>query len=80
MEPCVDSVLEDAFCLSPKERAVLAEKLLDSLDEHQRAEIDQAWLEEVDRRMDSLVRGTSRLIPAEEVFEKYRKEQEDVGQ
>jgi putative addiction module component (TIGR02574 family) len=42
-------VLEDALTLAPNDRAELAARLLESLDEHE-ADIEMAWAAEIERR------------------------------
>ncbi|MHB8765822.1 MAG: addiction module protein [Deferrisomatales bacterium] len=59
-----------AMHLTVSERARLAERLLSSLDED--SEIEQAWAAEIDRRIDEYERGDTKLIPAEEVFDRVR--------
>ena len=64
------SIIEDiesaAMQLSRAERARLAERLIASLDED--AEIEQAWAEEVRRRVEELHSGAVQSIPGEQVF------------
>ncbi|RJP34881.1 MAG: addiction module antitoxin RelB [Candidatus Omnitrophota bacterium] len=52
--------------LSRAERARLAERLIASLDED--VEIEQAWAEEVHRRVKELQSGAVQSIPGEQVF------------
>ncbi len=59
-----------AMHLSVSERAQLAQRLLASLDED--SEIEQAWAEEIDRRLDEYERGAVRTVPGEEVFARIR--------
>jgi putative addiction module component (TIGR02574 family) len=62
-----------ALSMKPKERAKLAEQLLASLDGPERNEIDAAWAEEIERRIDEMESGKVKGIPAEEVFKKYQR-------
>ena len=67
------NVLVDTVLALPVEsRAFLAEKLLESLDESTRAEIDAAWGEEIDRRIQEFDEGKVKGIPADEVFAAIR--------
>lgn len=59
-----------AMHLSVSERAQLAQRLLASLDED--SEIEQAWAEEIDRRLDEYERGAVQTVPGEEAFAKAR--------
>jgi putative addiction module component (TIGR02574 family) len=63
-----DSLLESALTLSPKLRAILAERLLSSLDDPQQSEIDKAWAAEADRRFEEIQSGALTPIPGEEVM------------
>ena len=64
----LDTVLEAALNLPPENRVTLAEKLLESLDARDQAEIDAAWGAEGERRLAAIERGEARTVPAEEVF------------
>ena len=64
--------LEAAALALPREaRAKLARRLLDSLDEN--AEVDQAWKQEVERRLEAYRHGDAESVPADEVLEEARK-------
>jgi putative addiction module component (TIGR02574 family) len=63
-----DTVLDAALALPPEGRAVLAEKLLESLAEQDQIDIDKAWLAEAEKRLAELQRGEAKAIPAEEVM------------
>ncbi|MBK1731237.1 addiction module protein [Thiococcus pfennigii] len=60
----------EALHLSEEERAVLAQKLLLSLDTPTEAEIAKDWLVEADRRARELDSGLVEAIPAQEVRRK----------
>jgi putative addiction module component (TIGR02574 family) len=60
--------------LSEKERAYLAQRLLVSLDdmgEDDPAEVEQAWSDELRRRIDEVENGTVEMIPAEEMMAEF---------
>jgi putative addiction module component (TIGR02574 family) len=61
-----------ALGLPPKERARLAQRLIASLDPESDRDVEQAWLEESERRLDELESGKVAGIPAEQVLEKAR--------
>ena len=67
-----EAILEHALLLSPRDRAILAEKLLASLDRPDPA-IDALWAEEVENRINAYEAGELKAIPAEEVIKKYKK-------
>ncbi|MEW6299765.1 MAG: addiction module protein [Thermodesulfobacteriota bacterium] len=65
----VKAALEtEALKLSPRLRARLAEKLLQSLETLSEAENEQLWAEEALRRNEELETDTAAARPAEEVF------------
>jgi len=63
-------LLKHALTLSEKERAELASSLIDSLDSAIDPDAEQAWQEEIARRLASLEDGTVKTIPWEEVRRK----------
>ena len=65
-------VLEQALKLTPQERAEVAEQLIASLDEGPDAEVEQAWQEEVQRRLQQVERGEVKTVPWEEVQRRLR--------
>ncbi len=66
-------ILKEALSLSSDERARLADGLLTSLDVPN-PEIDAMWVREADDRMAAYDRGEMKAIPAQEVFDKIRKQ------
>lgn len=58
--------------LAPKERARLAQRILESLESLSQSEIEALWLEEADRRDQALDADPSRAIPGEEVLREAR--------
>lgn len=59
-----------ALHLSRHQRARLAQKLIDSLDEED--EVEQQWAEEAERRYEELRSGTVEPVPAKQVFAEVR--------
>jgi putative addiction module component (TIGR02574 family) len=66
-------ILESALALSENERAELAAKLLDSLDEGSDPDAEEAWAAEITKRAESVLRGEAKLVPWEEVQAKAAK-------
>ena len=62
----------EALHLPPAERARLAHSLLLSLENLSDAELQEAWLDEAQRRADEIDQGLVELISAEEVSAKAR--------
>ncbi len=58
--------------LNLKERAALAKRIVQSLDELSESEIEALWVEEAERRLDELEQGLATEIPAEEVLRRAR--------
>ena len=50
----------------------MAEQLLDSIRTRREREIEEAWMAEVERRIQAIEDGTAELIPAEQVFRELR--------
>lgn len=61
-----------ALKLDEKHRAELAKRLLISLEEKVDEDIEQAWIDEVNRRKAQIESGQVETIPAEKVLEKAR--------
>ena len=71
MNQRLKSILEQAQELDVAERERLAELLIASISSD--AENDTAWIEEIEDRIVAEEQGEARLIPAEDVFAKYRR-------
>lgn len=62
----------ELLTLPRKERADLALRLIQSLDESAEEDVDAYWKEELVRRSRQIESGEAELIPADEVFKKAR--------
>lgn len=58
--------------LEPRDRARLAQILLESLEELSEQEIEELWLDEAERRVRAIAEGKMELLPADEVMEEAR--------
>jgi len=58
--------------LDLKDRATLAKRIVESLDELSKEEIEALWVEEAERRLDELEQGAATEIPAEEALRRAR--------
>lgn len=67
------SLRQQALALDDKDRADLAYDLLDTLDPGPASEVDQAWLDEAERRVTDLDAGTIRSAPIDGVLEDIKK-------
>lgn len=66
-------IVEQALKLSPTERAEVAEKLIVSLDEVPETDVEQAWQEEIQKRLAQVDRGEVELIDSDTVMAELRK-------
>jgi putative addiction module component (TIGR02574 family) len=66
----------EALDLPLHQRAALAEVLVDSLPLEQKANIEQAWREEVHRRLQEYEQGRMKALDGEEVFEELLRDEE----
>ena len=64
-----DSRIDEILHLPRESRALLAEKLLESLDYEEGFEVSQVWLDEIRRRCREIDEGTVALSSSERVFE-----------
>jgi putative addiction module component (TIGR02574 family) len=67
-----DAITAAALALSPEAKAKLAEQLLESFDPPAQTEIDAAWAEEAERRIDAFDRGEDRTIAADQALRDAR--------
>lgn len=63
-----EEIMSAAMTLSPNERVMLAEHLIDSIDGADQERIDRLWAEEAERRMKEIEDGVVKPIPGEEVM------------
>ncbi len=76
----VSDLLKKALALPPEARAALAGSLLESLEEHPADEgVNEAWAEEIKRRIEEIDSGKVRLIPYEEVRRRLAARLADAG-
>jgi len=71
MNQRVKTIFEEVKKLSPEEQDELSRLLLEITGPD--PEIDQAWIEECERRLDAYVNGETRARDAQEVLAKYFK-------
>ena len=68
MSQQLDQVSQAAMSLTPDERAELAELIWESVTAEEQAPIEQAWREEIDRRIARADERGTPGIPAEQVL------------
>lgn len=67
------AIVEQALKLSPTERADVAEQLLASLDEALDSDVEKAWQEEIQRRLQQVERGEVELMDSDTVMAELRR-------
>jgi putative addiction module component (TIGR02574 family) len=72
MEREAAQVLRDALALPPEARAALVDTLIGSLDSGTDAGAEEAWREEIYRRVQEIDSEAVRLIPWEEARRRLR--------
>ena len=60
-------LLQQALELSEEDRAALAQALLDTVSPFQDKAIEEAWKEEIGRRINEIDSGRAKTVPWEEV-------------
>lgn len=68
-----NEVESDAMQLSPQERALLVERLLNTLDPGEDVDSEELWLQEAERRFQKYRAGGMASKPAAQVFEDANK-------
>lgn len=75
MNSRVAEVLDKAMALSSHERGLLIDRLVESLDDAAPDEgVDQAWADEIKRRVDNIRAGKVKMIPGKQVLRELAKE------
>ncbi len=67
-----EQIMKEALKLPSIERAILADKLLSSLDKPDKV-IDEIWRREIEDRIAAYNTGKAETVSVEEVMAKYRK-------
>lgn len=68
MTTAVRKLFEQAKKLPPEERADLVDMLIVDAAENPDPAIEQAWLEEIQRRVDAIERGEAKLFDGDKVL------------
>jgi putative addiction module component (TIGR02574 family) len=66
MSPNFDLVYQAAMSLPADERAQLVDSLIATFSDEQGEPLDEAWLQEIERRSAEIDAGTAELVPWEE--------------
>ena len=73
MDKAVEEIITQALQTSPKNRAVIAERLISSLDTVADLDVEVAWQEEIHRRVMEVDKGVVVCVPWEVVRERLRR-------
>ena len=68
MRANIEELAKETMQLDIEDRALLAGKLLLSLDEPTPSEVERLWLDEAERRLEAYRAGHVHGIPADDVF------------
>jgi putative addiction module component (TIGR02574 family) len=68
----VEQIVEEALALPSEARALLADRLVESLDPTEDGDIQQLWIAEARRRRDDVRAGRVQTIPGDEALERVR--------
>lgn len=68
MSPQTENIMKEALQLPREARALIAEKLLESLDLDELFEISEQWSREIARRCAEIDQGQVDLIPGDQVL------------
>jgi len=72
MSTAIEQVLTQALQMPPQDRAMIAERLLASLDTEVDWEVEVAWQQEAQRRIEEIDRGEVVCLPWEQVMNRLR--------
>lgn len=74
MSPQLLEIERKAFQLPVQEREALAERLIQTLNKVALTEVEDAWVNEAERRFEAYLRGERKGIPASRVFKQIRRD------
>jgi putative addiction module component (TIGR02574 family) len=72
MPRTLEQLAEEAMQLPASSRALLAERMVESLDAAERDEVERAWATEAVRRRDEVRSGRVQPLPGEQVLAEVR--------
>lgn len=68
----IEQLAEEALALPSESRALLADRIVESLDVRELSNLNQLWAAEARRRRDDVREGRVKTIPGDEAFLKVR--------
>jgi hypothetical protein len=69
----IDEIAKEALALPGEARALLADRLVESLDSAEVNRIDRLWVAEAKRRRDEVRQGLVKTIPGDEALAQVRR-------
>jgi len=69
----IEELAEGALALPTEQRALLADRLVESLDAGEVSRLDQLWAAEAKRRRDEVRQGRVQTIPGDEALARVRR-------
>jgi putative addiction module component (TIGR02574 family) len=66
------ALLDQVFALPVDDRAILAQRIWDSIEHFISSDVEQAWLDEAERRWREIEEGRVQCVPAEEAIKLAR--------
>ena len=69
----IEQIAAEALTLPSEQRALLADRLVESLDAAEANRIDRLWATEAKRRRDEIRSGSVRTIPGDEALARVRR-------
>ncbi|MEO7150054.1 MAG: addiction module protein [Rhodanobacteraceae bacterium] len=73
MQPEVEKITEEALALPGEARAMLADKLVESLDPADDGALHRLWVEEAQRRLQEVRSGQIKTVPGANALEQVRR-------
>ena len=73
MSMSVEQIAEEALAMTSDARALLADRLVESLDPAEDSEVRKLWIAEACRRRDEVRSGQVQTIPGDEALARVRR-------
>lgn len=73
MPMTIEQIAEEALALPSEQRALLADRLVESLEAAEENRIDRLWITEAKRRRDEVRQGLVQTIPGDEAMARVRR-------
>lgn len=73
MNQKIEAIISDAMLMPVKDRAIIAERLIASLDQEFEKDTELAWQNELQKRVDEINSGKVSCVPWKEVRTRLKK-------